>query len=111
MRAVVALLLLASLSACSNEVRQAEKELAFLRANDGTPRQRCAAATRLSQAALKGTDQDRFKYAQISEMSECTTLSTFPQYADVPGGAPGKPANNDQEIEDEMALLNNTSVN
>lgn len=105
-----AILMIASVSACSNETRDARNELAFLRANKGTPRQRCAAATRLSLAASKANDPDQFKSAQIAEMAECTAVSTFPGYADVPGGVLGKPANPDAEIEEEMASLNETAA-
>ncbi|RYE97155.1 MAG: hypothetical protein EOO77_39575 [Oxalobacteraceae bacterium] len=105
-----ALLVLVGLSACSSETSRAKDELAFLRQNKGTPRQRCDAATRLSQAASKANDADQFRSAQISEMTECSTASTFPQYADIPGGMPGPAVNSDAEIEEEMASLNKSDV-
>lgn len=111
MRMAAALLIVAGLPACSSETSRAKDELTFLRENKGTPRQRCDAAARLSQAASKANDADQFQSAQRSEMMECTTVSTFPQYADIPGGMPGPVVNSDTEIEEEMALLNKDAQN
>ncbi|HEX8485740.1 hypothetical protein [Sphingomonas sp.] len=106
MRRLSIIPLLIGLSACSSELDRANKELAFLEANDGTPRERCAAATKANDAATKAGDPDDYRYARITKQAECSTLDAFPAYADVPGGLPEASDEELEEFADQLAALN-----
>lgn len=95
------------LASCSNSADKARADYTFLKEHNGTPRELCAAATKVEAATADAQDATGYKYAQISRQAECLNVETFPQYADMPGGVPRA---SDEEIANQLAALNSSTT-
>lgn len=95
------------LASCSSSVDQAQSDYTFLKEHNGTPRELCAAASKVEKVTADAHDTNGYKYAQIFRASECSSVETFPQYADTPGGIPKA---SDGEIANQLAALNSSTA-